>query len=52
MPLRLGKKVFDDFDSAVEYVRRVKKIPVERARAYVATIEREQKHGAKKKKKR
>lgn len=50
MPVKIGKRVFSDFDSAVEYIKNKKKIPVAKARAYVATIERAQKKGAKKKK--
>lgn len=43
MPVKIGRKTFDNFDEAVNYVRRTKKIPIEKARAYVATIERKEK---------
>jgi len=51
MPIKLGKKVFDDFDAAAEYIKNKKKIPIKNARAYVAEVERKQRHGAKQQKK-
>ena len=46
-PIKIGKKVYEDFEAAAEHIARVKKIPIKNARAYVAKIEQQQKKGRK-----
>jgi hypothetical protein len=46
MPIELSlkgkKKSYKDFNRAAQAVAKAKKIPIERARAYVATVDRKQ----------
>lgn len=43
MPVKMGNKKYKSHDSAAKAVSRKKGIPIERAHAYVATVERKQK---------
>lgn len=47
MPIKIGKKTFKTFNEAVTFIMRTKKLTKDKARAYVATIERKQKAGGK-----
>lgn len=42
MPIKIGKRTFKTFNGAVRYIRRTKRFSLERAKAYVATIDRKQ----------
>lgn len=49
MPIKIGEKWYASFERAAQMIAKKKGIPIQRARAYVATIERKQKKGHKQK---
>jgi len=49
MPIKIGSKTFKTFDAAVRHIKKTRHLTEERAKAYVAAIDRKQNKRSKKK---
>jgi hypothetical protein len=50
MPVKIGSKTYKAHNSAAKAIAKKKGLPIDRAHAYVAVVERKQRGGSKKKK--